>query len=165
VRRVLILPTALLVLATGRSGSEEDTSTESVASTPVLRHLDCGSTVAGSERALRQFVAILRSGDEARIRAVLADQGRFFAISVLGSEHSSPHLSVRGDPDEAAATFAQGGRLPLRLTRITNSEPPRRTTDFGFTGRFSGNREVIGKAAIDCTQGNVIVFGAGVDRN
>jgi hypothetical protein len=131
----------------------------------VLRHLNCGSTVAGSERALRQFVVILRNGDERQIRSVLADRGRFFALSVQGNGKGGPDLSVRGDPDEAAKAAAERDSFPLMLTRVTrfeSSERAHRTTDFGFVGRWSGNRRVIGKAAIDCTQGKVIVLAAGV---
>jgi hypothetical protein len=59
---------------------------------------------------------------------------------------------------------AQHGGLPLRITEFGNSEPPRRTTDFGFKGRWNRTRHFVGKAAIDCRQGKAIVLGVAVHR-
>jgi hypothetical protein len=127
---------------------------------PVHVHLDCGKGTAGSERALRQFSAILRQGNQLKIRAALIDRPRFFAVSANG--RPGPSISVRGDPGTAAQVIAANGGLPVRIDRFMNSEGPSRNTDFGFRGRWNGTRKLIGKAAIDCTQGKVIAFNVGV---
>ena len=134
----------------------------SVASSPVPDRLDCGSTKAGSERALRQFFTVLRGGDRDQVRSVLIDRPRFAWLNVQG--HGGPHVYVRGDPDKAARVVARRGGLPLTIGKFGNSEPPRRTTDFGFKGRWNGARHLVGKAAIDCKQGRAIVLGVGVQR-
>jgi hypothetical protein len=122
--------------------------------------LDCGRGKAGSETALRQFTAALRRGHRGEIRSVLIDRPRFFAISAQG--HPGPKMHVRGDPGAAARAVAKHGGLPVAITQFTNSEPPRRTTDLGFKGRWNGTRHMFGKAAIDCMEGKVITFNVGV---
>jgi PASTA domain len=129
-------------------------------------HLNCGSGVAGSERALRQFFAILRAGNEAEVRSVLADPGRFAWLTVGSNGPGGPHwfVNVRRDPNKAARAVAQSGGLPLRIVRFTNSEAPHRTTDFGFVGRWNGTRPLVGKAAIDCKVGKARVLSVEVGR-
>jgi hypothetical protein len=124
--------------------------------------LDCGKGKAGSEDALRQFVAVLRRGDAQEILSVLAKPGRFEWITV--GDARGPDLSVRNDRERAAEAVAQRGGLPIKVTRFTNSEPPHRTTDFGFQGLWDGTRPFIGKAALDCQVGKarVIVISIGV---
>jgi hypothetical protein len=124
-------------------------------------HLDCGSNRAGSERALRRFSAVLGSGDRAAIRSLLIDRPRFFAVSAHG--HPGPNVDVRDDPGKAAKAVAASGGFPIRIDQFMNSEGPHRTMDFGFRGRWN-DRPLIGKAAIDCTQGKVIVFNVAVHR-
>jgi hypothetical protein len=85
---------------------------------------------------------------------------RFFAISAQG--HPGPKVSARGDPGAAARAVAKHGGLPVTITEFINSEPPRRTTDFGFRGRWNETRHMFGKAAIDCTEGKIITFNVAV---
>jgi hypothetical protein len=121
--------------------------------------LDCGQGRAGSEHAFRQFAAVLRRGDAQEVLSVLAKRGRFEWITV-GS--SRPILTVRNDRIRAAKAVAQRGGLPIKVTRFTNSEPPRRTTDFGFEGVWNGTRPFIGKAALDCEVGKARVISIGI---
>jgi hypothetical protein len=165
VRRFLSLPAVVVLLATGCSGGGDASSRGSSASIP--SRLDCGSGVAGSERALRQFFAILRTGNEGEIRSVLADPGRFAWLTVGSKDARGQHwfVNVRHDPGEAARAVAQRGGLPLRIVRFTNSEAPHRTTDLGFTGRWNGTRPLVGKAAIDCKPGKARVLSVAVKRD
>lgn len=169
VRRFLFLPAVFLVLAIGCSGGGDATRSSTVSrasSASVPSRLNCGSTVAVSERALRQFLAILRAGNEGEIRSVLADPGRFAWLTVGSKGPRGVHwfVHVRRDPDEAARAVARRGGLPLRIVRFTNSEAPHRTTDFGFTGRWNGTRPLVGKAAIDCKLGKARVLSVAVKR-
>lgn len=151
------------IAACGGDGTESVSAREaSVASSPAPQRLDCGLSKAGSEDALRQFFAVLRQGNRAEVRSVLIDRPRFAWLNVQG--HGGPHVYVRGNPDKAARVVARRGGLPLTIREFTNSEPPRRTTDFGFKGRWNGTRHLVGKAAIDCRQGKAIVLGVGVHR-
>jgi hypothetical protein len=154
----------LLVAACSGGSDVSQTSNASESSSVVHQRLHCGSSAAGSRRALRQFVAILRRGNELQIRSVLADPKRFAWLSVNSNWPRGPHLKAhRHHPGEAARAVAKRGGLPLRIRRFGNSEPPHRTTDFGFIGRW--NRVPMeGKAAIDCIQGNAIVLSVGVNR-
>jgi hypothetical protein len=136
----------------------------SAAASPASDRLDCGSGKAGSEEALRQFVAILRRGDRSEVRAVLVDRPRFAWLYVGFDGRRRAYLDVPDDPDKAARAVARRGGLPLTISEFGNSEPPRRTTDFGFKGRWNGTRHLNGKAAIDCNQGKAIVLGVGVRR-
>jgi hypothetical protein len=153
-------------LVTGCSGGGDSSrsSTPSESSSPGRRHLDCGSSVAGSEQALRQFFEILQTGREAEIRSVLADRGRFAWLTVGSKGPRGPYwfVHVRRNPDQAARAVAQRGGLPLEVERFMNSEPPHRTTDLGFTGRWNGTRPLIGKAAIDCQSGKARVLSVAV---
>ena len=148
--------------ACGGGGTESVSAREASVARPAPQRLDCGSSKAGSEDALRQFFAVLRRGNRTEVRSVLVDRPRFAWLNVQG--HGGPHVYARGDPDKAARMVAQHGGLPLRITEFGNSEPPRRTTDFGFKGRWNGTRHMLGKAAIDCRQGKAIVLGVGVRR-
>jgi hypothetical protein len=129
-------------------------------SSPGASHLDCGKGRAGSEDALRQLVAVLRRGDAQEILSVLAKRGRFEWISAHDAR--GPDLSVRNDRVRAAEAVAQRGGLPIRITRFTNSERPRRTTDFGFEGVWEGTRRLYGKAALDCQVGKARVISIGI---
>lgn len=137
----------------------------SIASAPSPERLDCGSTKAGSEDALRQFFAILRRGDRSEVRAVLVDQPRFAWISVNGYGRTPPRVNARGDPDQVARAVARHGGLPLRITEFMNADPPRRETGLGFWGRWNERRHVVGKAEIDCNQGRAVVLSVGVRRS
>jgi hypothetical protein len=148
-------------MALGACGGDSTDPTGATAP-PVSARLDCGKGKAGSEHALRHFTAILRSGNRSELRSVLIDRPRFFALSAYG--HPGPNVGVRGNPDRAARAVANHGGLPVRITTFGNSEPPRRTTDFGFLGVWNGTRRVVGKAAIDCNVGKVIVFNVAVHR-
>jgi hypothetical protein len=163
----LLLSTGVFVLlASGCSGGSDDPQSLNVSnsSAPVRERLDCGSSKSGSEGALRQFFAVLRRGNRPEVRSVLVDAPRFFALSVNGDGNRGPHVNARGDPDRAARIVAKRGGLPLTIAHFMNSERPHRTTDFGFRGRWNRTRHVIGKAAIDCTEGRAIVLGVGVRR-
>jgi hypothetical protein len=129
----------------------------------VRNRLDCGTSKAGSKDALRQFFAILRRGDRVEVRSVLIDPPRFMWLNVNG-RRGGPHVNVRNDPDKAARAVARRGGLPLTIRRFMNADPPGRETGLGFWGRWNRRRHVVGKAAIDCTQGKVIVLSAGVRR-
>jgi hypothetical protein len=162
--KALVLGLGVVVcVALGACGSDSTDPTGTDTTTaPLVSRLDCGKGKAGSEHALRHFTAILRRGNRSEIRSVLIDRPRFFALSALG--HPGPDVSVRGNPGAAARAVANHGGFPVRITTFGNSEPPRRATDFGFRGVWNGSRPVVGKAAIDCTQGKVIVFNVGVHR-
>lgn len=150
---------ALLSLGLPACGGNDD----QVAANPSLpgaSRLDCGKGRAGSEDALRQFAAVLRRGDAQEILSVLAKPGRFEWISVQDAR--GPDLSVRNDRVRAAEAVAQRGGLPMKVTRFDNSEPPRRTTDLGFQGRWEGTRPFNGKAALDCRVGKARVIGIGI---
>lgn len=144
----------------GCGGSSPGTNATADHATITDARLNCGSGAAGSEGALRQFTAALRRGDRGEIRSVLIDRPRFFAISAQG--HPAPNVNARGDPGGAAKAVAKHGGLPVTITEFMNSEPPSRTTDLSFKGRWNGTRHMIGKAAIDCTEGKVITFNVGV---
>jgi hypothetical protein len=163
--KALLLGLGILVcIALGACGSDstDPTGVDTTTAAPVSARLDCGKGKAGSEDALRHFTAILRRGNRSEIRSVLIDRPRFFALSAQG--HPGPDVSVRGNPEAAARAVADHGGLPVRITTFGNSEPPRRTTDFGFRGVWNGTRRVVGKAAIDCKVRKVIVFNVGVHR-
>jgi hypothetical protein len=144
----------------GCGGSSSGTADTATPGTIIDAHLDCGRGKAGTEHALRQFTAALRRGDKSEIRSVLIDRPRFFAISAQG--HPGPKVNVRDDPGAAARAVAKEGGLPVKLTQFMNSEPPSRTTDLSFKGRWNGARHMFGKAAIDCTEGKVITFNVAV---
>jgi hypothetical protein len=164
--KALVLGLGVAVcVALGACGSDSSTDPGSVDTTtapPDSARLDCGKGKAGSEHALRHFTAILRRGNRSKIWSVLIDRPRFFALSALG--HPGPDVSVRGNPDAAARAVASHGGFPVRIRTFGNSEPPRRTTDFGFQGVWNDTRQVDGKAAIDCKLGKVIVFNVAVHR-
>lgn len=122
--------------------------------------LDCGEDKAGSKRALRSFVAILRRGDRQEIESALARAGRFEWISVTDAD--GPDLSVRNDAPKAARAVARRGGLPVRITRFQNAERPRPTTDFGFVGTWDETRHLNGKAALDCIAGTARVLSVGI---
>jgi hypothetical protein len=168
VRRFLLLPAVLVVLLAACSGGSDGSppASASKSSLPDPEQLDCGSGVAGSEAALRQFFAILWRGHRVEVRSVLVDRPRFawLAVNSNANIRRGPHINVRGHPGKAAPVVARHGGLPLRITEFMNSEPPRRSTDFGFRGRWNGTRPLVGKAAIDCTEGRAIVLGVGVRR-
>lgn len=151
---------ALLSLGLPACGGADGQVTTSP-SQPGASRLDCGKGSAGSEGALRQFVAVLRRGDEQEILSVLAKPGRFEWISVQDAR--GPDLSVRNDRVGAAKAVAQRGGLPIKVTRFGNSEPPRGTTDFGFQGTWDGTRRLEGKAALDCRVGKARVLSVGIN--
>jgi hypothetical protein len=165
-----VLGSSLLLLTAGCSGGGDSSGSSTISESPsrVPTHLDCGSSVAGSERALRQFFTVLRTGNETQIRSVLANRRRFFWLGVNSAGPHGPQIEARPRhrPGRAARSVAQLGRLPLRVVSFTNSEPPpaHGTTDFGFTGRWNGTRRVVGKAAIACTHGKAIVLSVFVRR-
>jgi hypothetical protein len=163
-----VLGSCLVLLTPGCSGGGDSSASSTVAESlsHVPTHLDCGSSVAGSERALRQFFTVLRTGDETQIRSVLANRKRFFWLGVNSVGPHGPQIEARPRhrPARAARAVAQLGGLPLRVVSFTNSERPDRETGLGFTGRWSGTRRVVGKAAIDCTQGKAIVLSVFVKR-
>jgi hypothetical protein len=165
-REALAISAVAIFVVGGCSGSGDGTraSTASDVSAPVRTRLECGHDLAGSKHALRQFFSILRAGDEAQVRSVLADRPRFMWVSVNSNRgsHRGPHIDIRGSPGKAAKAVARSGGLRLRLVSFMNSEPPHRTTDFGFYGRWGRTRKVVGKAAIDCKEGKAIVLAAGV---
>lgn len=114
--------------------------------------LDCGNDKGGSKRAVHQFFAVLRSGDEERILDALARGGRFEWISVTDRSGEAVVLA-RGNRRKAAAAVADLGGLPIRAARFQNVDRPSRTMDFGLrTGLWDGRR-MGGKGAIDCVQG------------
>jgi hypothetical protein len=156
--------TLVIVLGGSGCGGESESSAgddgEADGSSAVVSRLDCNRGRGGSEQALRQFAAILRVGDETAIRAVLAPRGRFEWISAHDAR--GPDISVRGDPAKAAEAVADRGGLPIEVVRFFNSEPPRRTTDLGFSGLWDGNRHFNGKAALDCRLGKARVFSIAV---
>ena len=122
--------------------------------------LDCGKGKAGGEHALRQFVAVLRRGDAQEILSVLAKRGRFEWITV--GDARGPDLNVRNDRVRAAEAVAERGGLPIKVTRFTNSESPRATTDLGFQGIWDRTRPFTGKAALDCQVGKARVISVGI---
>jgi hypothetical protein len=139
--------------------------TPAESSTTAKSPLDCGKGVAGSEDAVRQFLAILSDGKRAEVRSVLATDGRFWRLSVNGKRRHGPHFNPSPrDRAKTARAVARRDGLPIEVTSFLNSEPPRRTTDIGFKGRWNGRRGVIGKVAIDCNQGRAIVLAAAVRR-
>jgi hypothetical protein len=151
--------TALLSLGLPACGGSDD-QVRANPSLPDATRLDCGKGRAGSEDALRQFAAVLRRGDAQEILSVLARPGRFEWISAHDAR--GPDLSVRNDRVGAAEAVAQRGGLPIKITRFYNSEPPRRTTDFGFEGIWEGTRRFYGKAALDCQVGKARVISIAV---
>jgi hypothetical protein len=151
---------AVLAGCGGGSSETNKAAGGTTTASPVRAHLDCAKGRAGSEAALRHFTTILRGGSQREIRSVLIDRPRFFALSANGKP--DPNVNVRYDPDKAARAVADRGGLPITIARFMNSEPPSRNADFGFRGHWNGARRLIGKAAIDCTQGKVIVFNVGV---
>jgi hypothetical protein len=162
--KALMLGLGVVVgVALGACGSDSTNPTGIDTTTaPLVSRLDCGKGTAGSEGALRHFTAILRRGDRSEIRSVLIDRPRFFALSAHG--RPGPDVDVRDDPDQAARAVAERGGLPVRITEFMNSEPPDRDTGLGFRGRWNGLRPIVGKAAIDCSQGKVITFNIAVHR-
>jgi hypothetical protein len=155
-RRASVGIVALLSLGLPACGGDGDQAK----SLPGVSRLDCGKGRAGSEDALRQFAAVLRRGDAQEILSVLAKPGRFEWISAHDAH--GPDLSVRNDRVRAAEAVAQHGGLPIEVTRFTNSEPPRRSTDLGFEGIWEGTRPFTGKAALDCQVGKARVISIGV---
>jgi hypothetical protein len=150
---------ALLSLGLSACGGDDDQVT-TTPSPPGASRLDCGEGRAGSEHALRQFVAVLRRGDAQEVLSLLAKPGRFEWISV--GDARGPDFSVRNDRERAAEAVAQRGGLPIEIARFTNSEPPRRTTDLGFQGVWDDARIFYGKAALDCEVGKVRVISIGI---
>lgn len=113
---LLVAAAALAFLGGCGEGTEPGEAT--VTAKPFSK-LDCGHGRAGSKAAFRQFAEILASGDEAQIRAMLVDQPRFAWISAQGGV-TGPEVSVRRDPDAAAAAVADRGGLPFQITRFQN---------------------------------------------
>jgi hypothetical protein len=150
---------ALVIIGLAACGGDND---EAGAKSSLAQpgRLDCGKGKAGSEDALRQFVAVLRRGDAQEILSVLARPGRFEWISVGNAP--GPDLSVRNHRVRAADAVEQRGGLPIQVTRFFNSEPPRPTTDLGFQGTWDGTRRFIGKAALDCQVGKARVLSIGI---
>jgi hypothetical protein len=144
----------------GCGGSSSGTNDTPGGATVIDARLDCGKGKAGSEDALRRFTSALRRGDRGEIRSVLIDRPRFFALSAQG--HPGPNVNVRDDPGRAARAVAQHGGMPVTIAQFMNSEPPSRTTDLSFRGRWNGTRRMFGKAAIDCEKGKVITFNLAV---
>jgi hypothetical protein len=162
--RMAVLPALSVAAAAlaflGGCGEETEPGEATVTAKPFSK-LDCGHGRAGSKAAFRQFAEILASGDEAQIRAMLVDQPRFAWISAQGGV-TGPEVSVRRDPDAAAAAVADRGGLPFQITRFQNIDPPGRATDAGFRGRWDQTRGLFGKGVIDCERGKAIVLSVGV---
>ena len=157
--RLKVSAVLIAVLSLGLPACDGDEDQAGGKSSLPVSRLDCGQGRAGSEHALRQFAAVLRRGDAQEVLSVLAKRGRFEWITV-GSDR--PYLGVRNDRIRAAKAVAQRGGLPIKITRFTNSESPRRTTDFGFQGVWNGTRPLIGKAALDCEVGKARVIAIGI---
>jgi hypothetical protein len=147
---------ALLSLGLPACGGDDQVGAKSSGAS----RLDCGRGRAGSEDALRQFAAVLRRGDAQEILSVLAKPGRFEWITV--GDARGPDLYVRNDRVRAAEAVAERGGLPIKVTRFTNSESPRATTDLGFQGIWDGTRPFTGKAALDCQVGKARVISIGI---
>jgi hypothetical protein len=153
----------VLLVGSAGDGSGGAASDAAEASLAADAKLDCGSTKRGSKHALRSFLRILRSGEEARILSVLTKPPRFEWISVV-RPNGDPIVNVRNDREEAAAAVAERGGLPLRIRRFTNAEKPHRTTDFGFVAGWNGSRGAVGKAALDCQAGTARVLSVALRR-
>ena len=160
------VPTLAAVLLAGLvpvvAGCDQDTPTPAEDTANPTPKPECGSGRAGSKAAFRQLATILASGDEGRIHTALADAPRFAWISAL--DIPGPELNVKDNPEKAARVVAQRGGLPITITDFQNIERPSRTTDAGFGWRWGGegelprNDQLIGKGAIDCTEGKAIVL-------
>ena len=155
---VLVL---IAVAAWGCSGERPTQASENVpASRAAVGKPDCGSTVRSAKRALRTLLLRLRYDDEAQILPLLARPPRFFAVGV--SFPNGNRVVSAQNRFAAARQIAEYGGLRLRIDRFMNAEKPSRTTDFGFWATWKGRRPAVGKAALNCDAGTVIVLGVGI---
>ena len=156
---------ALVLLGAGVGcGGERPASSEAGASPPAaVEKIDCGDTVTSAKRALRHLVAAqLRQADASLILPLLAKPRDFFALGV--SFNNGNTIVQSQNRREAADQVAESGGLRLRIDRFMNAEKPRRVTDFGFYATWNERRPTVGKAALDCKAGTVIVLGVGIGR-
>lgn len=152
-----MLAASLLAGCGGDASGDPVSGSAPPAGTP----LDCGQGRHEAKDAVREFLSVLRSGDEQAVLRTLATGGRFEWISVH-DKRGNPIVEVRGrHRRRAAAAVADVGGLPLRVTEFMNIDRPSRTTDFGFWGKWNG-RKAAGKGAIDCEQGRARVLSVGL---
>ena len=119
--------------------------------------------MTSAKRALRHLVAAqLRQADASLILPLLAKPRDFFALGV--SFNNGNTIVQSQNRREAADQVAESGGLRLRIDRFMNAEKPRRVTDFGFYATWNERRPAVGKAALDCKAGTVIVLGVGIGK-
>ena len=151
---------ALTAVALAAASEREDSPP---AAAPIVEQLDCGSGKRGTKAAFRQFMSVLRTGDETAVRAVLANDPEFAWISAAGGRGDGPPNVYEKHPDPAAAEVARVGGFPIEITYFYNVDTPARTTDAGFKGTW-GSRYFIGKGALNCRDGTAIVLSVAVKK-
>lgn len=156
----------VLVLLGAGVGCGGEGSASSEARNPpadAAEKIDCGETETSAKRALRHLVAVqLRQDDESLILPLLAKPKDFFAV---GASFNNGNTIVQSENRrEAAEQIADYGGLRLRIDRFMNAEKPRRVTDFGFYATWNERRPAVGKAALDCKAGTLIVLGVGIGK-
>lgn len=162
-KRWAVIALALIGGSAGCSGESSTASSEASSSAAAAEKIDCGKTKTSAKRALRHLVAVqLSQDDESLILPLLAKPADFFAIGV-GSQSGNEFVQSE-NRREAARAIADYGGLRLRIDRFMNAEKPHRVTDFGFHATWNDRRPAMGKAALDCKAGTVIVLGVAVGR-
>ena len=162
-KRSVIFALVLLAASVG-CGLEGSASSQTGASpNGAVDKIDCGKTETSAKRALRHLVAVqLRQDDAALILPLLAKPQDFFAVGA--SFNNGKTIVQSRNRREAAEQIADYGGLRLRIDRFMNAEKPRRVTDFGFYATWNERRPAVGKAALDCRAGTLIVLGVGIGK-
>ena len=162
-KRSAVLFLVLLGASVGCGGEGPASSQAGTSPPTVVDKIDCGETETSAKRALRHLVAVqLRQDDASQILPLLAKPRDFFALGV--SFNNGNTIVQSENRREAADQVAESGGLRLRIDRFMNAEKPRRVTDFGFYATWNERRPAVGKAALDCKAGTVIVLGVGIGR-
>lgn len=162
-KRWAVVTLALIGASVGGGGEGSASSQAGVSPNSAVEKIDCGETETSAKRALRHLVAVqLRQDDAGLILPLLAKPRDFFAVGA--SFNNGKTIVQSRDRREAAEQIADYGGLRLRIDRFMNAEKPRRVTDFGFYATWNGRRPAVGKAALDCREGTLIVLGVGIGK-
>lgn len=162
-RLMAVVVLALMGIGVGCSGAGSASDGAGALPDRAVDRIDCGRTETSAKRALRHLVAVqLRQDDVSLILPLLAKPKDFFAV---GASFNNGNTIVQSENRrEAAQQIADYGGLRLQIDRFMNAERPRRVTDFGFYATWNERRPAVGKAALDCEAGTLIVLGVGIGK-